>query len=1097
MKKLILLSVAFCFTIQFYAQDKQQVIVDSEEYRSLKISGELLKGNYEIIQPAIKPNEVRPSGVIKSAGGGGGGIPTDCDCWQEPDATYTQTNFGANGTDDGSTNEINLPFDFELYGETYDSFWINTNGNITFEGPFTTFTPDGFPVSNAMLAPMWCDVDFGCADCGEVFYKVTDDAVFVNWVEVGYFNNHSDKVNTFQAIFTPAGSSVLPGDQNVQYCYREIEWSTGDITGDNGFGGQGATVGANAGNNIDFIQFGRFDQPGDDYDGPFGNQDGVDWLDFQTFGFNSNSSNNDNLAPIVVGPVICDTIVMCQNDVLNFDYSFLGPEDNQDLTITLNDGNFPNIESEIVQGNPASLNFSLTTDIDEAGSYEISFTVTDDGTPSESITTVINIEVIGVVVPDLDIVVDGEIVDFISYCAGQDGAELTGSDGFDAYVWSDGTEEQSDFFEQGTYTLTGFFMGCDTEAGPINVFEIPVFNPDVSIEDLFLCAGESTEISIDNSEDYESVEWVVFNNDGTILSADTEADTIEVTPGFYEVQVIDENGCPGSRIVPVVEEIVNIPNTNFSPQCDDNIISWSGAWAEPESCLHQINLFDSEMDTWEGANIQVLIDNTGPFNFSILNGAGFAPDGIVPFHGQLIEYFWQPGLDDDDIDVQLLDGNGQIVFDTTDGDVLVGGDLPFYTTIADCGFNSLEGQWLVEAPAGGENWTLETESEFNPVNGSNTFTAPEGFVGTYGLTFQSEVCASEVTFDLSFSTTPTVTGIDYNGCGEVTIEPTFGPASLNGDFEYNWSPNVLGPCDGFPTCTVTESIAYTIEVSNECGENDFDGFVIITPEPTAELFNITLCDSETAVLDPGNEAQDATYAWNDGSSDETLFVNSGGEYSVDITNDCGTASAAASVTQILSPSVNPWAFDTLVCNGNEINIDPLWSNLTTPVLWTMEYTDTAGGFNSEVLNGTGPSFLFLASQIPSVAENNSVTVSYSTANECGVSQGEVIIFKDACFISATNVFTPDSDGNQNGRFQGGLNEGWFVFGIDGIAGVGVRIYDRWGGIVFEDDNYNNSAPWTGENQNGNELSEGVYFYFIKIPQREEEITGTVTLLRNQ
>jgi len=88
------------------------------------------------------------------------------------------------------------------------------------------------------------------------------------------------------------------------------------------------------------------------------------------------------------------------------------------------------------------------------------------------------------------------------------------------------------------------------------------------------------------------------------------------------------------------------------------------------------------------------------------------------------------------------------------------------------------------------------------------------------------------------------------------------------------------------------------------------------------------------------------------------------------------------------------------------------------------------------------------------------------------------------------------DGSQDGFMNGGLNEGWQIIGIDGITGVQVKVYDRWGGLVYENENYSNAQPWTGQHINGSDLAEGVYFYAVETPNREEPILGSVTILRN-
>lgn len=112
------------------------------------------------------------------------GARTSCDCWVEPDNSYTTINNnmqwnaagGWNNADDGSHGPINLGFPFHLYGQNYFSAYINTNGNITFGQPYTSFTAAGFPLNGyAMVAPFWADVDLRGAGAGNniVRYKVT------------------------------------------------------------------------------------------------------------------------------------------------------------------------------------------------------------------------------------------------------------------------------------------------------------------------------------------------------------------------------------------------------------------------------------------------------------------------------------------------------------------------------------------------------------------------------------------------------------------------------------------------------------------------------------------------------------------------------------------------------------------------------------------------------------------------------------------------------------------------------------------------------------------------------------------------------------
>ncbi|MFT5010370.1 MAG: hypothetical protein ACI9EA_001065, partial [Pseudomonadales bacterium] len=125
-------------------------------------------------------------------------------------------------------------------------------------------------------------------------------------------------------------------------------------------------------------------------------------------------------------------------------------------------------------------------------------------------------------------------------------------------------------------------------------------------------------------------------------------------------------------------------------------------------------------------------------------------------------------------------------------------------------------------------YTLEYTDVFNPVNDDNVFTAPLGFVGTYDLTFTSDVCDRVEEISLTFSVTPTVQALDYESCdnASVLIEPIYGPSDVIDDATYTWIPNNLG---SGPTAETSSSINYIIEIENVCGNSQDQGEIIIVP----------------------------------------------------------------------------------------------------------------------------------------------------------------------------------------------------------------------------------------------------------------------------
>ena len=152
--------------------------------------------------------------------------------------------------DDGSTGEILLPFSIDFFGTTYDSLWVNNNGNVTFDGPLGTFTPfDLTSTETPIIAPFFADVDTRDAGSAEVKYG-TDTLggrqVFcVNWndVGVGYFSSNSDKLNNFQLLLIDR-SDTGTGNFDIEFNYDRIQWETGDASGGtDGFGGSSARAG--------------------------------------------------------------------------------------------------------------------------------------------------------------------------------------------------------------------------------------------------------------------------------------------------------------------------------------------------------------------------------------------------------------------------------------------------------------------------------------------------------------------------------------------------------------------------------------------------------------------------------------------------------------------------------------------------------------------------------------------------------------------------------------------------------------------------------------------------------------------------------------
>ncbi|MGF1565475.1 MAG: FG-GAP-like repeat-containing protein, partial [Flavobacteriales bacterium] len=323
------------------------------------------------------------------------GSPDNCLVGFNP---FTWTELPPN--DDGSVGPINLPFEFDLYGDTYTSVFLNNNGNVSFDNPYAWYTSAGFPITTPMVAPFWADVDtrdWGPNGYqGEVWYTVTPTAFIVTWMNVGPFNAFSPAMDglesSFTLVMTDGTDPLLAPGNNVGFFYGDMGWTTGQASGGaNGFGGAPATVGINAGNGVDYILLGLFNEDSESYDGPGNNNDGVNWLDDQCFEFNVASATN--FPPVAQNFPQGNAVNVCLGATETISVGFTGPETNQNVTITVDGGGWSglNVVSNTA-GNPAQLTLDLNGSA--LGTYTVTISGTDNHSSPETTIRTITVNVV-------------------------------------------------------------------------------------------------------------------------------------------------------------------------------------------------------------------------------------------------------------------------------------------------------------------------------------------------------------------------------------------------------------------------------------------------------------------------------------------------------------------------------------------------------------------------------------------------------------------------------------------------------------------------------------------------------------------------------
>lgn len=194
--------------------------------------------------------------------------------------------------DDGSAPPAPIGFSIDFFGAGYSQLYVNNNGNVTFEAPLRDYTPYLFDESTSpIIAPFFADVDTRGVGSDLVTYSygpITFEghsAFCANWVNVGYYSNHADKLNSFQLLIVDR-SDIQDGDFDIVMNYDQVLWETGDASGgDNGFGGTSAGAGYSGGNG----------DPSDVYNFPGSLENGAFLDSNQSSGLIHNSRGSDQL----------------------------------------------------------------------------------------------------------------------------------------------------------------------------------------------------------------------------------------------------------------------------------------------------------------------------------------------------------------------------------------------------------------------------------------------------------------------------------------------------------------------------------------------------------------------------------------------------------------------------------------------------------------------------------------------------------------------------------------------------------------------------------------------------------------------------------
>lgn len=343
-------------------------------------------------------------------------------------------------------------------------------------------------------------------------------------------------------------------------------------------------------------------------------------------------------------------------------------------------------------------------------------------------------------------------------------------------------------------------------------------------------------------------------------------------------------------------------------------------------------------------------------------------------------------------------------------------------------------------------------------------------------------------------------------CGEsVQLTPTI--TGGYGAYNYLWAPS--GDTDSTILYTPTTVSDVTVQVIDTCGVQTTGFFAVeLSPPPpiTATLSGpdplIEGCDEANLVINrPAGTSGD-------------LLVSIG---------HLGTAGPGADYPAQQDPPV-PFPNSLVIPGGSNslsTSVDPAEDNTeegTESVIITVNYSnacqqtvsDTVSSsiVDSPPLELTTEELLIIpcgTDSIPLTADvgggvaplniswsngysgntsyaSNALDGAYTVTvtDDCGHTASLDVIVDPQCAIIIPNVISPNGDGK---------NDVFFIEGILASRST-VRIYNRWGQVVYEKQNYQNN--WTAS-----DLADGTYYYEVLVDRDPEPYTGHLTVLSNK
>jgi len=201
-----------------------------------------------------------------------------------------------------------------------------------------------------------------------------------------------------------------------------------------------------------------------------------------------------------------------------------------------------------------------------------------------------------------------------------------------------------------------------------------------------------------------------------------------------------------------------------------------------------------------------------------------------------------------------------------------------------------------------------------------------------------------------------------------------------------------------------------------------------------------------------------SYSWDNGMSGSDITVSPmvTTTYTVTVVDECGETTGSITV-EVSDPGTEIEAVDLILCSGVNTYL-------------TNNITGGSGNYSFDFPEGFSMTNGNIGDNLPGIYVIGIV-------DDC-VASGEITVTVANCEVIVPNIISPNNDN---------VNEAFVIEGLEYLPGSSLRIWNRWGNLVYETGDYQN-------NWKANDVSEGVYYYELILPTSVIH-HGDVTVVR--